>query len=110
MGQEKQLRSIEEVQVAETATAKALDDANKSRERAISDAKEKASQIISDAISEARQKKEKAIKKTTAELEEHRKKALESAVKNSKSIKNRRLSPQKRKEVVKKLVYLILGE
>jgi vacuolar-type H+-ATPase subunit H len=110
MSQEKQLKSIEEVQEAETSATERLADANKEMEKAVSAAREKASAVVADALSDAKLKRENAVKKVIAELDKERKKALDKAVKESKSIKTRRLSQQKRKEVARKLVNLILGE
>ena len=108
--QHKQLKAIEEVQEAETYATTKIAETEKEKERIIADAREKAAAIIAEAVNGTRQKREAAIKKFAAELEDRKKKAMEKALKESKSIKSRSLSPQKRKEVVSRLVKIMVGE
>lgn len=108
--QHKQLKSIEEVQEAETYATEKIVDAEKEKAMTIAEAREKAASIIADAISESRQKRDSALKRFTAELEEGKKKAIEKALKESKSIRARRLSLQKREEVVNRLVKIMVSE
>jgi vacuolar-type H+-ATPase subunit H len=110
MDQQKQIKSIEDVQEAETHATKALSSAMKEKEETIAQAKEKAAAMIADAINESRQKHDQTIKKFLTELEDKKKKALEKAAKDSKSIKSTHLSQQKGKDVVNKLVKIVLGE
>jgi vacuolar-type H+-ATPase subunit H len=109
MDQNRQLKSIEEVQEAETYSTKKIADAEKEKERIVSDARHQAATIVADAISQSKQKRDAAIKKFASEIEDKKKKALEKAIKESKSIRSRRLSAQKRSDLVGRLVKIIVG-
>lgn len=108
--QHKQLKAIEEVQEAETYATSKIAETEKERERILSDAREKAAAIIADAISGSKQKRDAAIKKFTGEIEGRKKKEIDKALNESKSIKSKSLSAQKRSEVVAKLVKIMVGE
>lgn len=110
MDQHRQIKSIEEVQQSENHASKSIADANAEKERTIADAKEKADKIVSNAVIFSRGKKDDTIKKFISELEDKRKKAIEHALKESKSIRAKRLSEVKRKELVNRLARIILGE
>ncbi len=109
MDQQKQIKSIAEVQEAEAYAIKTMADAGKEKDKLLADAREKAANIVSVSINDSKEKRELEVKKFTAELEDRKKRAIEKALKDSKSTKDKRLSQTKRKEVVNRLVRIILG-
>ena len=110
MDQQRQIKSIEEVQETEAAAAKRLADAEREKERTIAEARERASAIVSDAINESKKEHEEKVSKFTAQLEDEKRRAVERALKESKSISRKRLGNAKRAELVNSLVKIILGE
>ncbi len=110
MDQHKQIRAIMEVQEAEAHATKKLADAGREKDRIVSEAREKATEIVSKALNESKEKKDSAIRKFAAELDERKKKAIESELRGSRNVGSRRLSAAKRKEVINRLVRIMVGE
>jgi F0F1-type ATP synthase membrane subunit b/b' len=110
MDQQKQIKSIEDVQEAEELAAKKLADAQKEKDRMIEQSKDKASAIVLDAIAKSKEEHESKVSKFTIELENEKKRAIEKALKESKSIGKKRLSDAKRAELVNSLVKVMVGE
>ena len=93
MDQHKQIKSIEEVQKAETSATKAIADAGKDRDTMIADAHEKARKIVSSAMTDSKAKMEDSIKRLTAELETRKKHAIEKATKGLEINKIKKAEP-----------------
>lgn len=108
--QQKQVRSIEEVQKAEAYAARLVSEANAAREKMLKDAREKAAGVVEDALAEAKSKRETALKRFSEGIGARRKKELDRSLRSSRSIESRRLSSARRKELIDRLIKRMFGE
>ncbi len=107
--QKKHVKSIEEVQKAESGAQLVIEGARKRGETRLGAAEERARGIVDEAESEAISMSETILKKADAELDKLRKKRLEEAHKAADKIRRAKLGKRRMERLADDAVRKIIG-
>ncbi|MGD0729107.1 MAG: hypothetical protein ABR981_03460 [Candidatus Micrarchaeaceae archaeon] len=109
MDQERQIKSVEEVQEAETSAQLVVDNAKKLKEKMLLDAEDKARRIEDQSKEDANSLGEEILKKADHELAQLRKKRLDEVHRTAEKIRKKKLGKPTLEKLADQAIKEILG-